>query len=175
MDTVPLYLMSPQGNRELAVDLTRRATGLPEVAAHSIVLTLDAVSAAVLRTPGVVLDEARAILAALWQQPERIASVVPPRLDPARPGSTGWGPDYLTGLGERIHVIRRARRLTITGLRHRIGLSVADLRDLEAGVAWPSLPVLVRIADAFQVPVPLLVDERATPLRILRLLNATAA
>lgn len=169
MDTVPLDLLSPIGNREQALDLTRTATGLPLPAAHTLVLTLDTVSAAVLSTAGVTAGEARPILGALWQLPERLTDA------PAIHRSRRPAADYLLGLGERVHVIRRARRLTVTGLHHRTGISFQVLWDLEAGVAWPTLPLLLRLADALGVPVAMLADEHATPLRILRLLATTQA
>ena len=172
MQTVPLHPLSPIGNREHAMTLIRTATGLPEIAAHCLALTLDAVSEAVLRAAGIPAPDARPILAALWQLPERLTDTptLPPRPQPA-PG----GPRYLRDLGQRVHVIRRARRLTLTGLHHRTGIAVPVLRDLEAGAAWPTLPLLLAVAEALAVPLPLLVDPQATPLRILRLLAAQAA
>ena len=170
MDTVPMDLLSPFGNREQALDLTITATGLPLPAAHSLVLTLDAVSTAVLRAAGVPAADAWPILAALWQVPERITDSPIYRRRPTEPAS-----DYLLGLGERVHVVRRARRLTLTGVHRRTEISVSVLRDLEAGVASPTLVMLLRLADVFQVPVAMLVDEKATPLRILRLLAAAQA
>ena len=172
METVLPYLLSPFGNREHALDLTRTATGLPLPAAHALVLTLDAVSAAVLRTAEVVDEEAFPILAALWQHPERITDRPTPR---RRRGPASPREDYLPELGERIHVVRRARRLTASGVSRRAGIHVSVLRDLEAGVSWPTLPLLLRLAGVFQVPVAMLVDEAATPLRILRLLATTQA
>lgn len=74
-----------------------------------------------------------------------------------------------------MHVVRRARRLTVTGVHRRTGVEPFVLRDLEAGRAWPSLVLLIRLAEAFQVPLPMLVDDRATPLRVLRLLATYAA
>lgn len=172
MDTVSPYLLSPPGNREHALDLTRASTGLPFPAAHTIVLTLDAVSAAVLTTAGIPEEEARPILAALWQHPDRIATIPAPGRSGVPVGSTG---DYLPELGRRIHVIRRARRLTAAGVSRRADIRLSVLRDLEAGVTWPTLPLLLRLAAVFQVPVAMLVDEAATPLRILRLLATTRA
>lgn len=172
METVPPYLLSPYGNREHALDLTRTTTGLPLPAAHALVLTLDAVSAAVLRTATIPDTEAIPILAALWQQPERMAdSPAPVR----REAATSPRGAYLPGLGQRIHVVRRARRLTAAGVSRRAGIHVSVLRDLEAGVSWPTLPLLLRLAAVFQVPVAMLVDDAATPLRILRLLATTRA
>ena len=67
-------------------------------------------------------------------------------------------------------MLRRARRLTRHGVRTRTGLGTSLLIDLENGAAAPSVLTLYRLAEAFQVPLPMLVDEDATPLRVLRLL-----
>lgn len=169
MQTVPLDLMTPYGNREQATDLLRSATGLPLPTAHSLVLTLDAVSGGVLRAAGVPTYDALPILAALWRHPKRITDATQPRTAPI------GGTEYLRDLGERVHVIRRARRLTVTGVHRLTGVSPFVLRDLEAGCTWPSLVLLLRLAEAFQVPLPMLVDDRATALRVLRLLAMHAA
>lgn len=172
METVPLDILSPSGNREQALDLIRAATGLPLPAAHTLVVTLDAVSAAVLRTAGVAPADGVRVLSALWQDPERLTDTpAPRRVAPQRADAAA----YLLGLGERVHVIRRARRLTANGVGRRAGIEVAMLRDLEAGTVWPTLPMLLRLAAVFGVPVAMLVDEHATPLRILRLLAAARA
>ena len=56
-------------------------------------------------------------------------------------------------------------------MRNRTGIPPYLLRDIEAGDLWPSSQHLYRLAQAFAVPLPLLVDDKATPLRILRLLS----
>ena len=166
MESVPLYLLSPYGNREHALDLIRTATGLPLPAAHSLVLTLDAVSAAVLRTAGISFVEAWEILSALWQQPERPADARPRPAPPPRGRE-----DYLPRLGERIHVIRHVRRLTAEDLARRLGVRAPLVRDMEAGTAWPTLRMLLRLAEALDVSVVLLVDDDADPLTVVRLLG----
>ena len=170
MQTVPLDLLSLLGNREQALELIRAATGLPMTAAHSLVLTLDAVSGSVLRAAGNPAAEARPVLAAMWQHPERITDTPGDR--PVRPSAASLDAvsDYLIGLGERIHVIRRIRRLTTAGLARRAGIEEFKIRDLEAGRVWPTMQLLLVLAETFQVPVAMLADEHATPLRILRLL-----
>lgn len=114
MDTVPLYIMSPFGNREHAIDLVRAATGLHEIAANSLVLTLDATSAAILRTAGIPMADARPIRSALWQHRERITAMTPLLRPPPVAGSAERDRAFLRGLGERIHVTRRARWLSLT-------------------------------------------------------------
>lgn len=175
MENVPLDLLSPFGNREHATDLTRRATGLPAIAAHNLVLTVDASTTAVLRTAGLTIAEARPILAVLWQDPERISDTDPDRTAtplhrPGRQLAPGGGDRYLPDLGERLRVIREVRRLSRARVAGRAGLTVYGLDDLETGTAWPTLPLLLNLADILEVPIPVLVDPHATPLRILRLL-----
>jgi hypothetical protein len=85
MPDVPLFLLSPDGNRERATQLIRTATDLPLLPAYNLALTLDGVSAAILRTAGISTDDARAILAELWH-PRRLHERPPAqRPDPARP------------------------------------------------------------------------------------------
>jgi hypothetical protein len=55
-------------------------------------------------------------------------------------------------------------------VRNRTGIPPYLLRALEAGDLWPSSHHLYRLAQAFAVPLPMLVDDNTSPLRILRLL-----
>jgi Helix-turn-helix domain len=174
LDTAPLYVMSSFGNRERAIDLVRAATGLPEIAATSLVLTLDATSAAVLRTAGITMADARPVLSALWQQPARITDMTPLLRPAPTPGSAERDREFLRGLGERIHITRRARRLSEATVQAHVRIDAGLLRDIEAGAVCPSALTVLRLADVFRVPMPLLVDEKATPLRILRLLADAA-
>ena len=171
MYTIPLHLTALAADRDRALALVRAATGLPPLAAHSVVLTTDATATAVLRAAGISPEDARPILAALWP--------LAPCPGEPRPGSWPPGQDdtgrreqqFIRDLGQRIHIIRHARRLTPTGVRNRTGIPPYPLRDLEAGDLWPSSHHLYRLAHAFAVPLPMLVDDDATPLRILRLLS----
>ena len=171
MPTVPLSLLSAPANRDRALELIRAAGGLPLPVAQSVVLTLDSVSGTVLSTAGVSPVEARPVLDALWRYPQHIEDR-PTRTTVVRPVGEA---EYLAGLAERIHVIRRARRMTTSGVCRRLGISPVVMQDLEAGVVCPTLPMLLRVADVFQVPVAMLADHHATPLRILRLLAAAQA
>jgi hypothetical protein len=152
MDTVPLYIMSPFGNRERAIDLVRTATGLPEIAANSLVLTLDATSAAVLRTAGITMADARLILSAVLQQPARITDMSPLLRPAPIPGSVERDREFLRGLGERIHVTRRARRLSEATVQAHVRIDAGLLRDIEAGAICPSTLTVLRLADEFRVP-----------------------
>ena len=169
MHTVPLDLLTPYGNRELATPLVQSATGQSPAAAHSIVLTLDATAKAVLQAAGVGAEESRRVLAALFHHPPRIQE--PPALPSAVATSRQQELQFRRDLGQRIHVVRHARRLTPMGVQNRTAIKPYVLRDIENGDLWPSIPNLHRLARAFEVPLPLLVDPKATPLRVLRLLS----
>jgi hypothetical protein len=62
-----------------------------------------------------------------------------------------------------------------TGVRNRTDIPTYLLHDIEAGDLWPSALHLHRLAAAFAVPLPMLVDDKATPLRVLRLLSGQTA
>ena len=174
MDTVPLHLTAPFENRRLATSLVTRVTGLPLIAAHSLVLTTDAASTAVLRTAGIPTEDARPILAALWWHQTRPADPAP-QVPTRSPAAEAGERQFARDLGQRLHVVRHARRLTPDGVRHRTGIPPYLLRDMEAGDLPPSAVQLHRLARAFAVPLPLLVDDKVTPLRVLRLLSGQAA
>ena len=56
----------------------------------------------------------------------------------------------------RLSRLLRARRLrqelTLTEMAHRIGLSKAQLSQIELGKSWPSFPTLKRISDELDQP-----------------------
>lgn len=52
------------------------------------------------------------------------------------------------GIGRAIASRRRARKLTQEGLAERVGSSPEWISQLERGVGAPSMPLLIRIADA---------------------------
>ena len=137
MRNVPLTLLSPPGNRDLAAVLLRRETGMAPPESQPLIETLDAVSTAVLRAAGVTDTLAVEVLAALWQQPGRITEP-PPRSPARRIVATDLEGVFLRELGERVHVTRCARRLTPGGIYRRTGIPIRALEDLEAGRAWPS-------------------------------------
>lgn len=78
--------------------------------------------------------------------------------------------EFLSELGQRIHVIRRARRLSRPRVTRLTGISSDQLADIEQGIAMPNALSLYRLAEALRVPPPMLLDEKATPLKVLRLL-----
>jgi hypothetical protein len=171
MYTIPLHLTALQDDRDRALALVRAATGLPPLAAHSVVLTTDATATAVLRAAGIPPEEARPILANLWPLAHRPAEAGPVTRHSSQVDAGRGEQQFVRDLGQRIHVVRHARRLTPTGVRNRTGIPPYLLRDIEAGDLWPSSHHLYRLAETFAVPLPLLVDDEATPLRILRLLS----
>jgi DNA-binding XRE family transcriptional regulator len=151
-----------------------RATALVETArpdmptdASTLVHSLEAVSAALLRGAGVGDDAARTILGTLWDAPVHTSTAtVPPRT----PRRVEHERVFLRQLGERVKVIRRARHRSSDDLARILDLAPLDLRNLEAGFVAPSVLLLYRLAAVLQVPVPMLVDPRATPAKVLRLL-----
>jgi hypothetical protein len=171
MYTIPLHLTALADDRDRALALVRAATGLPPLAAHSVVLTTDATATAVMRAAGIPPEDARPILATLWPLAPRPAEPRPRSRPPGQDDAGQREQQFIRDLGQRIHVVRHARRLTPTGVRNRTGIPPYLLRDIEAGDLWPSSHHLYRLSRAFAVPLPMLVDDNTTPLRLLRLLS----
>ena len=78
---------------------------------------------------------------------------------------------HLLALGKRVQIIRRVRGLTKLDAGQRTGIDRGYLGRIEAGLHNPSAVTLLHLARGLAVPVPLLVDDRATPLRVLRVLG----
>ena len=68
-------------------------------------------------------------------------------------------PEEMT-LGGRIRRIRRERKLSQEQLAERAGISVEMVRKTEQGKRYPRLPALMRIAQALDVPMSELADNR---------------
>jgi hypothetical protein len=148
------------------IDSTRRYLGTD---GFTLVQALDTVCAALLRGAGINDTAARAILAALWDHPIGTADAfVPPRT----PRRTEQEREFLRELGQRVHVVRRARRRSSSDLCRMLDLRSVELHDLEHGEATPTALLLYRLAAVLQVPLPMLVDPNATPLKVLRLLGS---
>ena len=162
--TPPLSLVK---DRERAAEIVEAAPHFPAVDAITLIDALDAVCAALLRSAGLADTAARAVLAALWDEPVPSAALDVPQRTPWR---TEVESAFLSDLGQRIHIVRRVRHRSSADVCRVIGLRPPDLLDLEQGTAMPSALLLYRLAVALQVPVPMLVDPKATPLKILRLL-----
>ncbi|TDC40034.1 helix-turn-helix domain-containing protein [Micromonospora sp. 15K316] len=58
----------------------------------------------------------------------------------------------LAGVGPRLRHLRTRRRLTLTEVSERTGISVSTLSRLESGVRRPSLDLLLPLAKAYRVP-----------------------
>ncbi|MEU4678568.1 XRE family transcriptional regulator [Micromonospora sp. NPDC023737] len=58
----------------------------------------------------------------------------------------------LAGVGPRLRHLRSRRRLTLTDVSERTGISVSTLSRLESGVRRPSLDLLLPLAKAYRVP-----------------------
>ena len=70
--------------------------------------------------------------------------------------------ETLAGVGNRLRVLRRARRITLTELSKSTGISVSTLSRLESGERRPTLELLLPLARAYAVPLDELVDAPAT-------------
>src|SRR5215217_2061107 len=89
--------------RERAAAVLGSARHFPAVDAVTLIDALDAVCAALLRSAGLSDPAARAVLAALWDDPVPSAtSDVPPRT----PRRTELENAFLRDVGQRVHVIR---------------------------------------------------------------------
>jgi DNA-binding XRE family transcriptional regulator len=78
------------------------------------------------------------------------------RADPESPEES----EYLRRdqeIGERVRRERRARKWTLADLSARTGIRVPNLSRLEKGKHSPSLDTLMKVADAFGVPVVALI------------------
>ena len=162
----PLTQPSERGRANVIIAGALRCT---IVEAATLLTTVDALTAAVLRIAG--LDEAsiRASMSALWEHPIRSA---PAGEQVTRLRLTDREREFLRDLGGRIHVVRRARRIEPPAVRRLTNIPGEQLVDLERGIAVPSILALYRISDTLQTPLPLLVDEKQTPVDLLRQLAA---
>ena len=68
----------------------------------------------------------------------------------------------LTGVGPRLHALRRERGVTLADLAETTGISVSTLSRLESGGRRPTLELLLPLARAYQVPLDELVDAPPT-------------
>jgi hypothetical protein len=169
MTTVVGIPLTRTADRARAAALVTGAVKCPIGEAFAVLETVDALSAAVLRIAGLNDTTIRAVLAALWTHPVQSG----PAAEPARRLSlTDREREFLRDLGERIHLLRRARRLDTAWIRRSTGIPTDQLADTERGVGVPTALALYRLADALQVPLPLLLDTAKSPLDILRELAA---
>ncbi len=67
---------------------------------------------------------------------------------------------YLRLFGAKLRMLRRAQGMTQVNLARMLGLdSHAHVTNIEAGRRLPSLDLVLRVADYFQLPVDALVDD----------------
>ena len=153
MDTVPLHLTAPFENRRLATSLVARVSGLPQIAAHSLVLTTDAAATAVLRTAGIPTEDARPILAALWWHPQRPvdSKLVRPRsLDAARAGERL----FVRELGQRQRLGGGCRRQMIWRVPARTGHRTISPRCSDSTTVCVKLLMLTYFAKNLSSTAP---------------------
>ena len=167
MSNVPPVPLTRTADRARAAAIVAGALHRTPVQSFTLVETVDAVCAAVLRTAGLDDTTIRAVLAALWEHPLPAA----PAGYPTRGlRLTDREREFLRDLGQRLRTIRSARRLTGPVIRRLTGIAADQLEDIERGIAVPTVLGLHRIADALQTPLPLLLDPTRTPLELLRIL-----
>lgn len=167
MTNVPSVPLTRTADRARAAAIVAGALHVTPIRSFTLVETVDAVSAAVLRTAGLDDTTIRAVLAALWEHPLPAA----PAGQPTRGLQlTDREREFLRDLGQRLRTVRAARRLAPPVIRRMTGIAGDQLGDIERGIAVPTVLGLHRIADVLQVPLPLLVDQTHTPLELLRLL-----
>lgn len=167
MTNVPPVPLTRTADRARAAAIIAGVLHCTPIRSFTLVETVDAVSAAVLRTAGLDDTTIRAVLAALWEHPLPAA----PAGEPVRGlRLTDREREFLRDLGQRLRIVRSARRVTPPVIRRMTGIAGDQLADIERGIAVPTVLGLHRIADVLQVPLPLLVDQTHTPLELLRLL-----
>lgn len=66
-------------------------------------------------------------------------------------------------LGQRLQALRKERRLTQEELAERAQLHPTHLAKIETGKSWPSVPALLRLAEALEVPAGSLLDLDPKP------------
>ncbi len=69
-------------------------------------------------------------------------------------------------LGSRIKALRKQSGLTLEQLGERCGVSRAMISSIERGEKMPTLPVVLRIASGFGIPVSDLLGVRATDTQV---------
>ena len=75
---------------------------------------------------------------------------------------------FTQALGERIRILRLAKRWSQERLAAAAGVSRVFLSALERGVHAPNVLVLYRVAQALQVPLAELVDQAGEASPVLR-------
>ncbi|MBP6345452.1 MAG: cupin domain-containing protein [Neisseriaceae bacterium] len=66
-------------------------------------------------------------------------------------------------LGFRIRTLRKGRNVTLAQLASQCGLSIGYISQLERGLAYPSIPALIKISQALKVTVQWFFAARQEP------------
>jgi hypothetical protein len=176
MPTVPRFQLCLQEDGADAVQTLRTVTGLSLDGARSLLLAVDNVTASVFGTISIRPADTRSVLTTMWSPQVTLHGdsggefVARATVHPRSRVRIQQDRQFLRELGERLHVIRRARRIGLEHAAHGTGVPPDMLRLVEAGDLPPSLLGLRAFADLYQVPLPMIVDAKATPVRVLRLL-----
>jgi transcriptional regulator with XRE-family HTH domain len=160
VENVPPLLLTRSAERARAAAVIMNALHSTDTQAFTLVDTLDAASAAVLRTAGLDDNTIRVVLAALWEHPLSSADTGE---DLGTLRVTDRDRELLRDLGQRLRTVRLARRLRASEVARTTHIPVGPLHDLEAGMAAPTVLALYRLADALRAPLPLLIDPLKSP------------
>ncbi len=82
-----------------------------------------------------------------------------PRRPMPEPESFWQGRDPRVALGERVNALRVARGISQEDFAGRVGLDRTYVSGIERGLRNPTLLVLLRLAQALEVPVTELLEE----------------
>jgi hypothetical protein len=166
MTTVVPAQLTRTAERVRAAAIVAAALRCPTSEAITLVETIDTLSAAVLRIAGMRDAAIRAVLAALWSYP---ATAPIPAAEPGRRlRLTDREGEFLLDLGERVHILRRARWQDAPAVWRSTGIPADQLFDIERGTGVPTALAQYRLADLLEVPLPMPVDSRTSPLDMLR-------
>jgi hypothetical protein len=164
---LPPLPFTTTGQRARAGAVIAGALDRPSIDASALMETIDLLSAAVLSAAGVDEATARIALAALWEHPTRSSPAAEPR---RRIQISDREREFVRDLGQRLRMVRGARRLHAARVAHFTGVPYDQLLDIERGAGIPTVLGLYRLGETLQVPLPLLMDDRKTPLDVLRIL-----
>ena len=171
MPNLPSAALTRTAERARAAAIVARVLPLTNVQSMTLVETVDAVCAAILRTAELDDPTIRAVLAALFEHQMPTAASSQPE---HRLRLTDRDREMLRDLGGRIHAIRTARQLSEHLIARETGIPPERLRDLERGVAAPTVLALHRLAHELQVSLPMLLDTTLSPLELLATLARRA-
>lgn len=166
MSTVVPTPLTRTAERVRAAAIVAGTLRCPAGQAIALVETIDTLSAAVLRIAGLRDPAIRIVLAALWNHPGASSAAA---AEPARRlRLSDREREFLLDLGERVNLLRRARQQDAPLVWKATGIPTDQLADIERGTGVPTALALYRLADLLEVPLPLLLDARISPLDMIR-------